>query len=68
MQCLKRICEMRKIIGFSKKRGRIGDVNLDLLNEQILQIENDGWKVISVTPNCSFLECIHSYTLLVELS
>ena len=57
---------MKKVIVFNKKRGWIGDVNLDLLNEQISQIEKDGWEVVSVTPATSFLGYIHSYTLLVE--
>jgi len=57
---------LRRVIEFNKKRFWIGDVNLDLLNEQILEIENDGWKIISITPNSSLFGYVVSYTLLIE--
>ncbi len=58
--------KLRRVIEFNKKRFWIGDVNLDLLNEQILEIENDGWKIIPITPNSSLFGYVVSYTLLIE--
>ena len=57
---------MRKVLEFKKRRLWIGDVNLDLLNEQILDIEKDGWRVISITPSSDFFGRVSSYTLLIE--
>ncbi len=57
---------MRRVLEFKKRRSWIGDVNLDLLNEQILAIEEDGWQVVSVTPSCDFLGRISAYTLLID--
>ncbi|TWX65311.1 hypothetical protein ESZ36_18110 [Colwellia demingiae] len=57
---------MRKVLEFKKRRYWIGDVNIDLLNQQILTIEKDGWKVISINPSSDFFGRVSSYTLLIE--
>ena len=57
---------MRKVLEFNKRRYWIGDVNLDLLNQQIVTIENDGWKVISINPCSDLFGRVSSYTLLIE--
>lgn len=58
---------MRKIVHFSKKKNWfLTEPDLDLLNQQIAEIEGDGWNIISVQSNCNFAGVVSSYTLLVE--
>jgi len=57
---------LRRVLEFKERRFWIGDVNLALLNEQIQDIEKDGWRVVSVTPSSDFLGRVSSYTLLIE--
>ncbi|MDP4487633.1 MULTISPECIES: hypothetical protein [Pseudoalteromonas] len=58
---------MRRVVIFNKKKHFFWprpDVNS--LNQEIEQIEQDGWKVLSVTANCDFLGYISSFTILIE--
>jgi len=58
---------MRKIVTVSKKKHWFAsEPDLELLNQQIEEMEKDGWKVLSVATNCHFLGGISSYSLLIE--
>lgn len=59
---------MRKLILFDKKRSWWFSIapDVDLLNNQIGEIERDGWKVISITGNTNLFGSISSFTILVE--
>jgi len=58
---------MRKIVVYDeRKRWPLWEVDLDKLNDQIGEIESDGWTVISVQANVHFLGQISSFTLLIE--
>jgi hypothetical protein len=60
---------MRKVVVFNKKKGFWSDVpDLDLLNSQILEMESDGWKLVSATANTNIFGAIHSFTLVIELT
>lgn len=60
---------MRKVVVFDKvSRWWYETPNIDLLNEQIAEIESDGWQILSVTANTNSLGLISSYTLLIELA
>ncbi len=60
---------MRKIVNVSKKKhGFSAEPDLELLNQQIEEIEKEGWKVISIATNCNLLGAISSYSLLLEYS
>lgn len=60
---------MKKVVIFSKKKNFWSvQPDVDLLNQQIQDAEKDGWNVVSVTANTSFLGAIASFTILIELS
>ena len=44
----------------------LGVIDIILLNTQIQEIENDGWKIISVTANTALLGKMMSFTILIE--
>ena len=55
---------MQKIVEF-KKRGFFSHA-IDALNERIYQLNQDGWRVISVTTATGFQGQITAYALLIE--
>ncbi|PHI38918.1 hypothetical protein CBQ28_02640 [Pseudoalteromonas sp. GCY] len=58
---------MRRVVIFNKKKHFFSPgPDVELLNQEIEQIEQDGWKVLSVTANCDFLGNIGSFTILIE--
>jgi hypothetical protein len=58
---------MRKVVIFNRiKKGWLGELDINLLNNQIAEIEKDGWKLISVTANTGIFGAIGSFTLLIE--
>lgn len=60
---------MRKVVVFEKsKKWWHESPDLDLLNNQIADIEQDGWSVISVSANTNLFGIISSYTILIELN
>ena len=60
---------MRKIVNVSKKKSWFSaEPDLELLNQQIEDIEKEGWKVISIATNCNLFGAISSYSLLLEYS
>jgi hypothetical protein len=59
---------MRKVVHFDKPDSAwVWKPDLNLLNAQIESIENDGWRVLSVTANTNLLGMVMSYTILIEL-
>lgn len=59
---------MRKVVIFEKsKKWWHESPDLDLLNEQIANIEKDGWVIVSVSANTNLFGTISSYTILIEL-
>lgn len=44
----------------------LGVIDIILLNTQIQEIENDGWKIILVTANTALIGKIMSFTILIE--
>lgn len=59
---------MQKVIQFSHKSFWSGKPDLTKLNEKIGELNQDGWKIISVTPNAGSWGRLYSYTLLIEQS
>jgi hypothetical protein len=60
---------MRKIVNVSKKKSWFSaEPDLELLNQQIEDIEKEGWKVISIATNYNLFGAISSYSLLLEYS
>ncbi|MEN3158609.1 hypothetical protein ABC502_09525 [Alkalimonas sp. NCh-2] len=58
---------MRRVVEFKQRKlCGWGDVDLDALNAQIQQISEEGWEVLSVTPNTWITGFVVSYTLLIE--
>ncbi len=58
---------MRKVVNVSKKKHWYSaEPDLELLNQQIEEIEKDGWNVISIVTNCNLFGAISSYSLLLE--
>ncbi len=55
----------QKIIEF-RKRTWIGQLDLAALNRKIFQLNEEGWRLVSVIPNTAFTGGITSYTLFVE--
>lgn len=59
---------MRKVVIFDKaKKWWHESPDLDLLNEQIAEIEKDGWMIVSVSANTNLIGNISSYTIPIEL-
>jgi hypothetical protein len=59
--------QMRRVVEFRKRKyGGFGDVDLEALNAQIVEISKEGWEVISITPNTWFTGFVVSYCLLIE--
>ncbi len=60
---------MRKVVIFEKaKKWWHETPDLELLNNQIADIEQDGWSIISVASNTNLFGIISSYTILIELN
>jgi hypothetical protein len=67
MPILKWSLQMRKVVVFEKvKHWLLGGVDLELLNEQITEMEKDGWNLVSVTANTHLFGGICSFNLLIE--
>jgi hypothetical protein len=59
---------MRKVVIFERtKKWWHESPDVELLNQQIAEIESDGWSVISVSANTNLFGLISSYTILIEL-
>ncbi|GAA0859832.1 hypothetical protein [Aliiglaciecola litoralis] len=59
---------MRKVVVFNKsKKWWHESPDIQLLNNQIADIESDGWSVVSVSANTNLFGIISSYTILIEL-
>jgi hypothetical protein len=67
MPILKWSLQMRKVVVFEKvKHWLLSGVDLELLNEQITEMEKDGWNLVSVTANTHLFGGICSFNLLIE--
>jgi len=59
---------VRKVVVFDKsKKWWHESPDLALLNNQIADIEKEGWSIISVTANTNLFGTISSYIILIEL-
>ncbi|GAA72462.1 hypothetical protein CWC14_03665 [Pseudoalteromonas sp. S3260] len=56
---------MQKVIEFRKARF-LGGVDIVALNDRILELNQDGWKVINAVPLTGFYGQVHGYALLIE--
>ena len=56
---------MQKVIEFRKSRF-LGGVDIAALNDRILELNQDGWKVINAVPLTGFYGQVHGYALLIE--
>jgi len=56
----------QKIIEFRKRTFWVGQLDLAALNRKIFQLNQEGWRLVSVIPNTAFTGAITSYTLFVE--
>jgi hypothetical protein len=57
---------LQRVIEFKKLSFWTSRPDLAQLNEQILQLNKDGWRVVTIAPNCTMLGLVTSYTLLLE--
>lgn len=57
---------MQRVIEFKKKNFWSSKMDINVLNEKISALNNDGWVIKSITPNSTFIGIVTSYTLLVE--
>ena len=58
---------MQKIIEFKKRNFWSSQVDINQLNDKIYQLNQDGWRVLTVTANNSYFSGVFSYTLLLEI-
>ena len=57
---------MQKVVEFKTRNFWSSQLNLDTLNEEVTKYNNQGWRVIQVTPVSSFSAHIRSVLLLLE--
>ncbi|WP_237059122.1 hypothetical protein [Microbulbifer sediminum] len=57
---------MQKILEFRRRSFWSSQVDIDALNEKVLELNRDSWRVTQVCPNRSFGGLVMSYTLLLE--
>jgi hypothetical protein len=58
---------MQKVVTFKKYRGFFrGVIDIDALNERIYKLNQDGWRVINVTPATGLYGQVTAYVLLIE--
>ncbi|WP_119394396.1 DUF4177 domain-containing protein [Salinibius halmophilus] len=57
----------QKVIEFGKRNFWSSKLDIEALNEKISQLNADGWKVVSITPNSALGGGVVSYTIFVEL-
>lgn len=57
---------MQKIIEFSEKSFWKSEVSVEKLNHRIAELNRDGWRIASITPNIGFARIPRSYMILVE--
>jgi hypothetical protein len=58
---------MKFVVEFkNKKSWGFGEVDVEQLNKELVNIQKDGITVISITPIFSFMGAVHSYSLLLE--
>ena len=58
---------MRFVVEFkNKKSWGFGEVDVEQLNKELVNIQKDGITILSVTPIFSFMGAVHSYSLLLE--
>jgi len=58
---------IQKIIEFKKQRFWSSSVDIEALNEKIFHLNQDGWRVLTVSSAHNMFGLITSYTILVEL-
>lgn len=59
---------MQKVVEFKTRNFWSSQLNLDTLNEEVTKYNNQGWRVIQVTPVSSFSARVRSVLLLLEKS
>ncbi|CAB9494218.1 DUF4177 domain-containing protein [Alteromonas macleodii] len=59
---------MQKVVEFKTRNFWSSQLNLDTLNEEVTKYNNQGWRVIQVTPVSSFSAHVRSVLLLLERS
>ena len=59
---------MQKVVEFKTRNFWSSQLNLDILNEEVTKYNNQGWRVIQVTPVSSFSARVRSVLLLLEKS
>ncbi|MFZ8200197.1 DUF4177 domain-containing protein [Alteromonas portus] len=59
---------MQKVVEFKTRNFWSSQLNLDTLNEEVTKYNNQGWRVIQVTPVSSFSTHVRSVLLLLEKS
>ncbi|MHC6646500.1 DUF4177 domain-containing protein [Alteromonas portus] len=59
---------MQKVVEFKTRNFWSSQLNLDTLNEEVTKYNNQGWRVIQVTPVSSFSAHVRSVLLLLEKS
>ena len=59
---------MQKVVEFKTRNFWSSQLNLDTLNEEVTKYNNQGWRVIQVTPVSSFSAHVRSVFLLLEKS
>ncbi|GEA05175.1 hypothetical protein KUL17_40720 [Alteromonas sp. KUL17] len=59
---------MQKVVEFKTRNFWSSQLNLDTLNEEITKYNNQGWRVIQITPVSSFSAHVRSVLLLLEKS
>lgn len=58
---------MQRVIEFKSTSFWTSRPDLDKLNEKIFQLNRDGWKILSITPNAGFSGIVRSYTIFMEM-
>ncbi|OLF74213.1 uncharacterized protein DUF4177 [Alteromonas sp. I10] len=59
---------MQKVVEFKTRNFWSSQLNLDTLNEEVTKYNNQGWRVIQITPVSSFSAHVRSVLLLLEKS
>ena len=59
---------MQKVVEFKTRNFWSSQLNLDPLNEEVTKYNNQGWRVIQITPVSSFSAHVRSVLLLLEKS